>query len=301
MTNTFSFLFTLLLLSPVISIIIISAMPEKDNTLVWNVALTLSSFIFFLSSVVWLAFSYTNDVNSEFLNDNLFQGTFLLIPLFSQDWDSFLNIKPFIAVDGISILLIELTTFLIPVCFLTSVSAIKSKIKEYVIFFFMIEMLCLYTFTFVDLFLFFVFFESVLIPMFVVVGIWGSRSRKIRAAYQFFLYTLLGSVFMFMGLLYIRSTLGTTNYFVLLNIMPIIDEQTQLLLWLSFFCAFAVKVPMIPFHLWLPEAHVEAPTAGSVILAGILLKLGTYGFLRFSVPLFPVSSFFFYAFYLLVV
>jgi NADH-ubiquinone oxidoreductase chain 4 len=137
--------------------------------------------------------------------------------------------------------------------------------------------------------------------MFVVVGIWGSRSRKIRAAYQFFLYTLLGSVFMFMGLLYIRATLGTTNYFVLLNIMPIIDEQTQLLLWLSFFCAFAVKVPMIPFHLWLPEAHVEAPTAGSVILAGILLKLGTYGFLRFSVPLFPVSSFFFYAFYLLVV
>jgi proton-translocating NADH-quinone oxidoreductase chain M len=300
--NIFSILFVLILVIPVLSIFFIALLPEDKPNLIWNWALVLSSFIFFLSSILWLAYSYNNGISANFLEKDLIQGVFLIIPLFNinQGWDLFLEIQPFIAIDGVSILLIELTTFLIPVCFLTSISSIKSKVKEYIILFFMIELLCICTFTFLDLFLFYIFFESVLIPMFVIVGIWGSRSRKIRAAYQFFLYTLLGSIFMFFALLYIKSVLGTTNYIVLLNLMPLIDESTQLLLWLSFFCAFAVKVPMIPFHLWLPEAHVEAPTAGSVILAGILLKLGTYGFLRFSVPLFPVPSFFFMPFIFLL-
>jgi len=146
-------------------------------------------------------------------------------------------------------------------------------------------------FSILDLLLFYIFFESVLIPMYLIVGVWGSRERKIRAAYFFFLYTLLGSVLMLLSILYIYYQVGTTDYEVLLTF--IFSKIEQKLLWLSFFGSFATKVPMVPVHLWLPEAHVEAPTAGSVILAGVLLKLGTYGFLRFSFPLFPEASFFF--------
>ncbi len=146
-------------------------------------------------------------------------------------------------------------------------------------------------FSILDLLLFYIFFESVLIPMYLIVGVWGSRERKIRAAYFFFLYTLLGSVLMLLSILYIYYQVGTTDYEVLLTFVFSTTEQK--FLWLSFFGSFATKVPMVPVHLWLPEAHVEAPTAGSVILAGVLLKLGTYGFLRFSFPLFPEASFFF--------
>jgi len=146
-------------------------------------------------------------------------------------------------------------------------------------------------FTVLDLIVFYIFFESVLIPMFLIIGIWGSRERRVRAAYFFFLYTLLGSVLMLLALLLIYFQMGTTDYEVLLS-NPL-EEKKQYLLWLAFFASFAVKVPMIPVHIWLPEAHVEAPTAGSVILAGILLKLGTYGLIRFSLPLFPVASIYF--------
>ena len=146
-------------------------------------------------------------------------------------------------------------------------------------------------FSILDLLLFYIFFESVLIPMYLIVGVWGSRERKIRAAYFFFLYTLLGSVLMLLSILYIYYQIGTTDYEVLLTF--IFSKTEQKFLWFSFFGSFATKVPMVPVHLWLPEAHVEAPTAGSVILAGVLLKLGTYGFLRFSFPLFPEASFYF--------
>jgi len=146
-------------------------------------------------------------------------------------------------------------------------------------------------FSTLDLLLFYIFFESILIPMYLIVGIWGSRERKIRAAYFFFLYTLLGSVLMLLSILYILYQAGTTDYEVLLTF--IFSKTEQQFLWFSFFGSFATKVPMVPAHLWLPEAHVEAPTAGSVILAGVLLKLGTYGFIRFSFPLFPAASFYF--------
>ena len=153
------------------------------------------------------------------------------------------------------------------------------------------ESLLIVTFSVLDLITFYVFFESILIPMFLLIGIWGSRSRRIRAAYYLFYYTLVGSILMLLGILYIYSKLGTTNYYALVG-YPFSDYE-QLGLWLLFFIAFSVKMPVVPFHIWLPEAHVEAPTAGSVVLAGILLKLGGYGFLRFVLPIFPVATIYF--------
>ena len=146
-------------------------------------------------------------------------------------------------------------------------------------------------FSVLDLLLFYIFFESVLIPMFIIIGVWGSRERKIRAAYQFFLYTLFGSLLMLLAVLLIYFQAGTCSLETLYTTSW--SEKRSLLLWLAFFASFAVKVPMVPVHIWLPEAHVEAPTAGSVLLAGIMLKLGTYGFLRFSIPIFPYASIYF--------
>lgn len=151
-------------------------------------------------------------------------------------------------------------------------------------------------FTVLDVVTFYIFFESVLIPMFVIIGVWGSRSdkTKIQAAYYFFLYTLVGSILMLLGIFVLYYQLGTTDYQVILATAPyILNERTQIILFLAFYASFAVKIPKIPFHIWLPQAHVEAPVAGSVFLAGILLKLGAYGFIRFSLPLFPYASLYF--------
>jgi proton-translocating NADH-quinone oxidoreductase chain M len=164
-------------------------------------------------------------------------------------------------------------------------------LKEYMIAFLVMETLLLIVFSILDLVLFYIFFESVLIPMFLIVGIWGSRERKVRAAYMLFLYTLIGSVLMLLAILLIYAIAGTTDYQTLLTVQ--FDGNLQKVLWLAFFASFATKVPMVPVHIWLPEAHVEAPTAGSVILAGVLLKLGSYGLLRFSMPLFPIGTVYF--------
>ncbi|HEX8125523.1 MAG TPA: NADH-quinone oxidoreductase subunit M [Allosphingosinicella sp.] len=192
-----------------------------------------------------------------------------------------------LGVDGIAIMLILLTVFLMPICILASWRSIERRVPEYMAAFMLVETMTLGVFMAQDIFLFYIFFEAGLIPMFLIIGIWGGAQR-IYASYKFFLYTLLGSVLMLVAMLWMVNYAGTTAIpkLMVTNFPP----EAQTWLWLAFFASFAVKMPMWPVHTWLPDAHVQAPTAGSVILAGVLLKLGGYGFLRFSLPMFPEAS-----------
>jgi len=202
------------------------------------------------------------------------------VPLFgSFSWS--------LGIDGFALLLIELSVFLMPICIGASWEAIQKRVPEYMAAMLLTEVLMIGTFAAQDLFLFYIFFEGGLIPMFLIIGIWGGANR-IYAAYKFFLYTLLGSLLMLVAMLWMVNEAHTTSIPLLLNHDFPVHAQTWL--WLAFFASFAVKMPMWPVHTWLPDAHVPAPTAGSVILAGVLLKLGGYGFLRFSVPMFPEAS-----------
>jgi len=190
-------------------------------------------------------------------------------------------------VDGISVLFVVLTAFLMPLCVIASWESVESRVKEYLIAFLVLETLMIGVFCALDLVLFYLFFEGGLIPMFLIIGVWGGE-RRVYASFKFFLYTLLGSVLMLLALMAMYWHAGTTDIPTLLaHKFP---GGMQWWLWLAFFASFAVKLPMWPVHTWLPDAHVEAPTAGSVILAGILLKMGGYGFLRFSLPMFPLAS-----------
>ncbi len=196
-----------------------------------------------------------------------------------------------LGVDGISILFIVLTTFLMPFCILASWESIKDRVESFMIAFLVLETLIIGTFCSLDIVLFYLFFESVLIPMFIIIGVWGGE-RKVYSAFKFFLYTLLGSVLMLAAMIFIYTSTGSTDLIVISETLDL-SNSSQYFLWLAFFCSFAVKLPMWPVHTWLPDAHVEAPTSGSVILAAILLKMGGYGFLRFSLPLFPEASHYF--------
>ena len=203
-----------------------------------------------------------------------------------KNWISGL-IKFKLGIDGISILFVILTAFIAPICIISCVNSIKERVKEFLIAILILETFMLGVFCSLDLVIFYLFFEAGLIPMFIIIGVWGG-SRKVYSAFKFFLYTLLGSVLMLVAIISIYWLTGTTDIVKIFQIK--ISKEYQYLLWLAFFSSFAVKMPMWPFHTWLPDAHVEAPTAGSVILAAILLKMGGYGFLRFSIGMFPVAS-----------
>ena len=203
------------------------------------------------------------------------------------DWIPGANINYHMGLDGISLFFVLLSTLLTPICILSSWDAVKTRVPEYMIAFLVLETMMVGMFCALDMLVFYIFFEGVLIPMFIIIGVWGG-ARRVYAAFKFFLYTLLGSVLMLVAMLTMYFTVGTTDIPTLMAFEFVADIQPWL--WLAFFASFAVKVPMWPVHTWLPDAHVEAPTAGSVILAGVLLKMGGYGFLRFSIPMFPEAT-----------
>ncbi len=213
-------------------------------------------------------------------------------------WIKTIGLEFHIGVDGISVFFIVLTAFLTFICIITSIFTIKKYIKEFLLCFLLMETFCIGAFASMNLLLFYLFFEIILIPIYIIIGIWGGENR-VYAAVKFFLYTFFGSVFFLLSLMYIYSQLHSFNMLTLNEMVSSLAWPTQKILWLAMFLALSIKVPMLPFYTWLPDAHVQAPTSGSVILAGILLKLGAYGFLRILLPMFPIISKEF-AFYVLV-
>ena len=259
---------------PLIGALFILVNKGEQKTVVKNskyVAIFSSLANFLLSLLLWFSFDNTTS-DFQFIEE--------------KNWiNGFINFQ--LGIDGISILFILLTTFIAPICIFSGIHSIKFKIKEFLIAILVMETLMLGVFCSLDLVIFYLFFEGGLIPMFLIIGIWGGPKR-VYSAFKFFLYTLLGSVLMLVAIISIYWITGTTDVIKLLDIQ--IPQEYQYLLWLAFFSSFAVKLPMWPVHTWLPDAHVEAPTAGSVILAAILLKMAGYGFMRFSLGLFPVAS-----------
>ena len=264
----------ILLILPLIAIIFLLFL--QDNKVIKNFSIFMAFFTFIVSLPLWILFDKSTS-NFQYL--------------VKVNWIDQFNIHFYLGLDGLSIFFIILTTFLIPICMLISYEIIEKNIKEYFLLYFILEFCLIISFSVLDLLIFYIFFESVLIPMFLIIGIWGSRERKIKASYLFFMYTLAGSLFMFIAIIHLFLTIGTTDYQILYY--SNFNYTYEKFYWLAFFLSFAVKVPMLPFHVWLPEAHVEAPTAGSVLLAGVLLKLGSYGMIRFLIPLFPKATVYF--------
>jgi len=269
-------LLSLLIFLPLVGAVLILVLARGDEAVVarnsrWT-ALWTSAINFLLSLFIWVHFD-TTTADFQFVEYAVWMPAF--------------NINYKVGIDGISMLFVLLTTLLTPICVLSSWESIQNRVKEYMIAFLVLETFMIGMFCALDMVVFYIFFEAVLIPMFVIIGVWGGPGR-VYAAFKLFLYTLLGSVLMLLALLAMYFTTGSTDIPTLMAYRFPVEMQTWL--WLAFFASFAVKIPMWPVHTWLPDAHVEAPTAGSVILAAVLLKFGGYGFLRFSLPMFPEAS-----------
>ena len=270
----FPILSTLIFLPIISSFFIFLSRSQKNNNSAIYVSLFTSIATFFLSLFIW----YSLDQGSsdfQFIEEKSWINDFIKFKL---------------GIDGISILFIVLTTFITPICIISCINSVKVRVKEFLIAILILETFMIGVFCSLDLVIFYLFFEAGLIPMFLIIGVWGGPKR-VYSAFKFFLYTLLGSVLMLVAIIFIYWLTGTTDITQIYEIK--IPKEYQNILWLAFFSSFAVKMPMWPVHTWLPDAHVEAPTAGSVILAAILLKMAGYGFLRFSIPMFPVASEFF--------
>ncbi len=276
-----STLLTYLLFIPLAGSILLLAFKEKQADLIRWFGLGVSAVVFVLSIVIYAGF----DVSAPG-----FQFVHKIL------WIESLNVSYHVGIDGISMLLILLTTFITPLTLLSSWKAIEKKVKMFTIMMLLLEVGMLGVFMALDIFLFYIFWEAMLIPMYFIIGVWGGEQR-IYASVKFFIYTMFGSLLMLVAIIwlavYASSVTGsfTTNILELYKVGPTIASDIQNWMFFAFFLSFAIKVPLFPLHTWLPDAHVQAPTAGSVILAGVLLKMGTYGIIRFNLPLFPQSAF----------
>ena len=269
----------ILILLALLAIINIICTPRNNNKTLKNIALT-------WSLIITIYFNYIIILYQKSNHFQLTSSIYWINESISLNWGNII-----MSIDGISIFFIGLSIILIPICIIMSWNSINYFKKEFLLSLFLILILLIGVFSVLDIIIFYILFEGILIPMFLIIGIWGSRDEKVKAAFYFFFYTLVGSLLMLISIFKLYSLTGTTNYLELVNIE--IPSNIQWWLFLGFFSSLAVKIPMVPVHIWLPQAHVEAPVAGSVLLAGILLKLGGYGFIRFGYPLFPNACYHF--------
>jgi NADH-ubiquinone oxidoreductase chain 4 len=268
---------TALLLIPILGSLVLLPLNEgtpSSDTRIKQIALAVSMINFIVSIVLWGEFD-SSSAQYQFV----------------QEFNNLSFCHLHIGIDGISLYFVLLTTFITPICLLSNWDSVKDNVKYFVIAFLLMETLLIAVFVVLDLLLFYIFFESVLIPMFLVVGIWGGSVTRIRASFLLFLYTLAGSLFMLLAIMVIYYNVGTTDFTVIS--LSEISLDSQKLLWLAFFLSFAVKTPLVPFHMWLPRAHAEAPLAGSILLAGLFLKLATYGYLRILINFMPDATSYF--------